>query len=114
MDRQRLQPAVSLAHQSNQLRHKPTLVGLRASAIRFDQLVRDGAVRDQTELAQRLHVPQQRTSQIMNLLHLAADIQEASLFLPRTMSGRDPIYEKRLRPIAAELDWGSSGECGRL
>jgi hypothetical protein len=46
-----------------------------------------------------------RITQIMNLLQLAPDIQEALLFLPRTAKGRDPIRERHLRPIAAELDW---------
>jgi predicted RecB family nuclease len=41
----------------------------------------------------------------MNLLHLAPDIQEELLFLPRVTEGRDTIHEKLLRPIAAEVDW---------
>ncbi|MFQ5807493.1 MAG: hypothetical protein ACE5I3_13680 [Phycisphaerae bacterium] len=44
-------------------------------------------------------------TQIMNLNHLAPDIQEQLLFLPRATSGRDPIREKMLPPIAAEIDW---------
>lgn len=41
----------------------------------------------------------------MSLLHLAPDIQEALLFLPRTLQGRDPIREKDIRPIAAVPHW---------
>ena len=41
----------------------------------------------------------------MNLLQLAPEIQEALLFLPRTVKGRDPIREHHVRPIAATLDW---------
>ena len=41
----------------------------------------------------------------MNLLHLAPDIQEALLFLPRTLRGHDPICEKDVRPIAAVSHW---------
>ena len=41
----------------------------------------------------------------MNLMQLAPDIQEAILFLPRTVKGRDPIREHHIRPIAAELEW---------
>jgi hypothetical protein len=44
-------------------------------------------------------------AQIMNLLQLAPEIQEALLFLPRTAKGRDPIREHHIRPIAAELEW---------
>ena len=84
----------------------PRISRLMALAIHCDQLVRDGEVADQTELARLLHVSQPRMTQIMNLLHLAPDIQDELLFLPQTAAGRDPIHEKLLRPIAAELDWG--------
>jgi hypothetical protein len=33
------------------------------------------------------------------------DIQEALLFLPRTVRGRDPIHLRQLQPLAAVLDW---------
>jgi hypothetical protein len=36
---------------------------------------------------------------------LAPDIQEELLFLPLVTSGRDPIYEKQLRRICAEVSW---------
>ena len=41
----------------------------------------------------------------MNLLHLAPDIQEAILFLPRVESGRDPVTERELRPLVAMPEW---------
>ena len=56
------------------------------------------------------HVTQPRMTQIMNLLHLAPDIQEALLFQPRITSGKAAIHEKLLRPIAAEIDWGKQRE----
>ena len=83
----------------------PRVSRLMALAIRFDRLIQDGIISDQSELARLAHVTQPRMTQIMNLLHLAPDIQEALLFLPRIMSGRDPIHEKMLRPIAAEVSW---------
>ena len=46
-----------------------------------------------------------RVSQIMNLVNLAPDIQEAILFLPRTPLGRAPIILWDLQPIASTLDW---------
>ena len=49
-------------------------------------------------------------TQILNLLHLAPDIQEEILFLPRVTEGKDPIHEKMLRPIAAEVDWARQRE----
>ena len=38
-------------------------------------------------------------------LLLAADIHEAILFLPPIESGKDPVTEKDLRPVVAEVDW---------
>ena len=46
-----------------------------------------------------------RLSQIMNLLLLAPDIQEAILFLEPAARGRDRIKERDLRPIAVVPDW---------
>lgn len=74
---------------------------LVALAHRFDQLVRTGAVKDYAELARLGHVTRARVTQIMNLLHLAPDIQEYLLGLP-AWSG---IPERDLRPIAAEVRW---------
>jgi hypothetical protein len=51
------------------------------------------------------HVSSARISQILNLLHLAPDLQEALLFLTRQGRGRDPIFLARLQPIAAQFDW---------
>ena len=85
----------------------PRISRLMALAIRFDGLIRDGEVTDQSELARLAHVTQPRMTQIMNLLHLAPNIQEELLFLPLVMAGNDPIHEKMLRPIAAEMDWVS-------
>ena len=78
---------------------------LMALAIRLDQLIRDGVVADQAELARLGHVSRARLTQIMNLLFLAPDIQETLLFLPPCERGRDPITERELRPIAAVADW---------
>ena len=76
-----------------------------ALAIRFESLLKSGAVESQTELAIIGQVTRARVSQIMNLLCLAPDIQEALLFLPRTLSGRDPIRERHVRLIYKLLDW---------
>lgn len=76
-----------------------------ALAIRFDALVREGAVATQAELAAVSHVTRARVTQIMNLLHLAPDLQEAVLHMPLVQTGRDPITEHDLRPIAAEVVW---------
>lgn len=78
---------------------------LMALAIRFDRLIREGKVTDLSELARLAHVTQPRMTQIMNLNHLAPDIQEELLFLPKVTSGRDRVHERMLRPIGARVDW---------
>ena len=83
----------------------PRLTRLMALAIRFDDLIQSGGIENQADLARLGHVSRARVTQIMNLLHLAPDIQEAILFLPRVKRGHDPIREKHIRPIAAEIDW---------
>lgn len=83
----------------------PRVSRLMALAIRFDQLIRDGVVADQAELARLGHVTRARLTQIMNLMNLAPDIQEAILFLPATERGRESITERDLRPISALADW---------
>ena len=83
----------------------PRVSRVMALAIRLEQLIRDGVVTDQAELARLGHVSRVRITQIMNLLCLAPDIQEEILFLPATERGRDAITEKQLRPVAAIPYW---------
>lgn len=83
----------------------PRVTKLMALAIRLDHLIRDGHVADQAELARVSHVSRARLTQIMNLLCLAPDIQEAVLNLPRTIQGRDAVTERDLRPIAGMVSW---------
>ena len=72
---------------------------------RFEQLIKDGVVEDQGEIAQLGHVTPARLSQIMGLLMLAPDIQEAILMLPKVHEGRDTVTERDLRRITRSLDW---------
>jgi hypothetical protein len=76
-----------------------------ALALRFEEYLRAGQFSDYRELAEFGHVSRPRISQIMNLLNLAPDIQEAILFRPRTLSGRDPIILRQLQRISAAPDW---------
>jgi hypothetical protein len=84
----------------------PRVSRLMALAIRYDQLIRQGAVKDYADLARLGGVSKARVSQVMDLLSLAPDIQEEILFLPRTVSGRDRITERSLRSITCEPGWG--------
>jgi hypothetical protein len=83
----------------------PRLARLMALAIRFEELLSSGQVRDYAELARLGHVSRARISQIMNLRLLCPQIQEQILFLPPAEHGRDPIHLTLLQPIALEPDW---------
>jgi hypothetical protein len=76
-----------------------------ALAIRFDGMVARGEVKDYAELARLGHVTRARLTQVMNLLNLAPDLQEALLFLPLTEAGRDAVKEWMVRPVAAAPSW---------
>ena len=83
----------------------PRVARLMALALRLEELVRTRQIASYSALASLGHVTRARICQIMNLLHLAPDIQEALLFLPPTRRGRDPIILADLQPIAAAMDW---------
>ena len=98
---------VTDAPQETPVGRTPRISKLMALALRFDRLISEGEITDQAELARLGQVSRARVTQIMNLLHLAPDIQEDILFLPRVAKGSDPIPEQRLRLIAALADWSS-------
>lgn len=83
----------------------PRVSRLMALAIHLDEVLRRGEFATQQQLADALHITQPRLSQLLNLTHLAPDIQEQLLYLPRTERGRDPITERDLRHIVAIIDW---------
>ena len=83
----------------------PRVARLMALAVKLDGLISSGAMTDQAEIARAGSVTRARTTQVMNLMHLAPDIQHAILHLPPATEGRDPVTERDLRPICAELCW---------
>jgi hypothetical protein len=83
----------------------PRVSRVMGLAIQFDDLLRSGTVSDTIELARLTKVTQPRITQVLNLLHLAPDIQEELLFLPLVAQGRDPINEKQLRPLCGQVSW---------
>ena len=56
-------------------------------------------------LARLGHITRARLSQIMGLLNLASDIQEAILFLPKTTKGRDLISARDVLKLGSIEDW---------
>src|SRR6195952_5260348 len=76
-----------------------------ALAIRWEGLLSQGVVRSYRELAEAGHVSRARLSQILQLNHLAPEIQEQLLFLPPTRQGFDRLLERHLRAVARLADW---------
>lgn len=83
----------------------PRISKLMALAIRYEQMLNDGVVQSQTELAELLHVSQPRMTQIVNMLHLSPEIQEEILFLAEVEEGRDAVTERDLRGVVTCLHW---------
>src|SRR5437667_3226270 len=83
----------------------PRLARFMALALRLDAQLRQGLLRDCAAVARLGHVTRARVSQILSLVNLAPDIQEAILFLPRTQHGRDAVILSDVLAIATDLDW---------
>lgn len=79
----------------------PRIRRLMALAIKFQEMVDRGEVRDYADLARLGYVSRARITQIMNLLQLAPDIQEHLL---SEVASR-PIAERHIRHIASIVEW---------
>jgi hypothetical protein len=83
----------------------PRVSRLMALAIKFEQLIREGEIRNHRDIAEAGQISRARLSQIMRLTDLAPGIQEELLFLPKTVAGPDRITERALRQVAQSIDW---------
>ena len=77
----------------------PRITRLMALAIKFQDMVDRGEVRDYADIARLGYVTRARITQIMNLLHLAPEVQEEILFLKSAPS------ERSLRPLTVQPFW---------
>jgi hypothetical protein len=78
---------------------------LMALAIKLDGLIKSGEITSQRELAAIANVTPARVTQILNLLHLAPELQEALVNLPPVVSGRDTLTERQLRRVSSLSCW---------
>ena len=83
----------------------PRISRMMALAIWFDELIREGKLKDYAELARLGQVCRTRVTQIMNLLLLAPDIQEKILFLARIGKGKDALRLKDMQKMARVANW---------
>lgn len=80
----------------------PRITRLMALAIKFQDMVDRGEVRDYADLARLGYVTRARLTQIMNLLLLAPDIQEDVLGVGRPATS---ITERHLRSLVKLVTW---------
>lgn len=92
----------------------PRITRLMALAIKMDVLLKSGVVQDYAELAVLGHVSRARITQIMNLIHLAPDIQEDILFLTGTRSCPQNIHERNIRTISKERHWDNQRKLWKM
>ena len=83
----------------------PRVARLLALAHRIDGMIRAGEIEDLATAASLCGVTRARMTQVMNLLLLAPQIQEAILDLQPVTNGRDRVTERQLREIVAEPVW---------
>ena len=84
---------------------RPATVAKRlALAHRIAREIESGQYVDYADVARQHNLTRARVTQLMNLLLLAPDIQEAVLALAFPV-GREPITEHTLRAVSAEVEW---------
>jgi len=83
-----------------------------ALAIKYEGMVARGELRDYADIARLGYITRARATQVMNLLHLAPDIQEHLLFLDGSVESAK-ITERDLRRIAATVYWKQQRELWR-
>ncbi len=98
-------PRLCHAEASSRASRVPRLARLMALALRLEGLLSGGAILNQAELARLGQVSRARISQILNLLHLAPDIQEQLLFLPPSHRGRERLHLADLQSLCRTWDW---------
>jgi len=89
----------------------PRITRLMGLAIKFQDMVDRGEVRDYADLARLGYVSRARITQIMNLLNLSPDIQETLLF--EVGCDGTPSTERDLRKLGNLVFWEAQREAWR-
>jgi hypothetical protein len=82
----------------------PRISRLMALAIKFQDMIDRGEVKDYADLARLGYVTRARVTQIMNLL-LAPDIQEQILGVDGPRDGQVPVTERQVRSLLPHVYW---------
>ena len=83
----------------------PRIARLMALAIKFQDMVDRGEVRDYADLARLGFVTRARITQIMNLLNLAPQIQEALLSVQSSPNVNPAACERSVRSVSRLVHW---------
>ena len=83
----------------------PRITRLMALAIKFQDMVDRGEVRDYADLARLGYVTRARLTQIMNLMLLAPDIQSEVLGMDRASAKKTEVSEKAMRALVQCALW---------
>jgi hypothetical protein len=83
----------------------PRITRLMALAIKFQDMVDRGEVRDYADIARLGYVTRARLTQIMNLLKLSPAIQEALIFLTVNDGDGRPVAEREIRLLTPLAYW---------
>ena len=75
-----------------------------ALAHHLQRAIDSGAFGDRADVARRLRLSRARVTQLLDLLLLAPDIQDALLHM-EAIDGAEPMTERILRPLAALVSW---------
>ena len=87
------------------VRRPARVAQMLAFAHGLNAAIERGGFRDQADAARHFQLTRARITQLMNLTHLAPDIQEQVLFL-EAEDGREPMSERDLRTILRRPPWG--------
>ena len=121
-DEQTLQIEITIAPAKGRQRHSvaepkapdppriPRITRLMALAIKFQDMVDRGEIRDYADIARLGCVSRARLTQLMNLTLLSPQIQEKLLFLPPIPAVSLPVVERQIRRVASAVDWCEQGQ----
>ena len=85
----------------------PRMTRLMALAIKFQDMIDRGEVKDYADLARLGHVSRARITQIMNLLNLAPEIQAQILSASQEAWNAPCISEQSLRRLTGLVAWSA-------
>ena len=87
-----------------QVRRPARVARVLARAHHLEAAIGVGEYTDRADAARRLGFTRARITQILNLVHLAPDIQEDILAL-EAVDGVQPLSERALRTVVRAADW---------